>query len=234
MATAPEDLATAVGHFQAGRHAEALAIAGRHEIENALGTECAKRQDLEGAERHYREAIRRAPGFFRPHNNLGNVLLGRGDLTGAVEHYQAALRIEPSAQRAQTNLGSTLHQLGLWTEAAEAYRQAIALDAGAAVVLRLAETLEALGDTEHALTEYGRAAELGEPTASARREQLVAAMKRFGPFGAAGPARPRRLPAGAWPKAPWSRRQGTSSGRSSLPSRRPPSSTRCGARGLSS
>ncbi len=183
MATAPEDLATAVEHFRAGRVEDALAITERHEIENALGTECAKRGDLEGAERHYRAAIALAPGFFKPHNNLGNVLLGRGQLEAAVEHYRAALRIEPSAQRVHANLANTLSELGLLLDAVEAYRKAVALNAGAPVVLRLAEVLEALGDPDQALLAYTRAAELGEGTASAKREQLVHALQRYGAFG---------------------------------------------------
>ena len=130
MAVTPEDLAAAVEHWRAGRHGEALAITGRHEIENALGTECVKRGDREGAERHYREAIARAPGFFKPHNNLGNVLRERGQLEAAVEQFRAALEIEPSAQRVHANLGNTLCDLGRHAEAAESYRKALALHAG--------------------------------------------------------------------------------------------------------
>ncbi len=114
---------------------------------------------------------------------------GAEDLAGAVEHYRAALRIEPSAQRVHANLGNTLYELGLWTEAVDSYRRAIALDAGAPVALRLAETLEALGDMDQALLAYARAAELGEPTATAKREQLVLALQRHGSFGA--PRAPR-------------------------------------------
>ena len=187
MAVTPEDIAAAVAHFRAGRVEEALAITGRHEIENALGTECAKRGDRVGAERHYREAIARMPDFFKPHNNLGNVLRERGALTAAVEHYRAALRIEPSAQRVHANLGNTFHDLGLWADAVESYRTALSFHAGAPVALRLGEALEALGDTDGALSAYGRAAEMGDAAAPAKRDELRLALDRYGPFGRPAP-----------------------------------------------
>ncbi len=185
MALKPEDLAVAVEHFRAGRVADALAVTGRHEIENALGTDCVKEGDREGAERHYREAIARAPGFFKPHNNLGNVLRERGELEAAVEHYREALRIEPSAQRVHANLGNAFFGLGLHADAIESYRRALALQAGAPVALRLGEALEAIGDTEQALLAYARAVEMGDPAAPTKRERLVVALQRHGPFGRA-------------------------------------------------
>jgi hypothetical protein len=198
MAGAPEDLAVAVEHFRAGRVQEALALAARHEIENALGTEHARRGELEAAERHYREAIALSPGFFKPHNNLGNVLRDRGELEAAVEQYREALRIEPSAQRVHANLGNTLHDLGLWAEAVESYRRSLALHAGAPVALRLAELLEALGDPEPALLAYAEAARLGDTTALAKGERLRLALQRSPvpappPTGDAG-GRSRRRP----------------------------------------
>jgi hypothetical protein len=170
--TAQSDLEAAVEHFRAGRVPEALALAGQHEIENAIGTEHARRGELDAAEQHFREAIALSPGFFRPHNNLGNVLRERGRLEDAIEHYRAALRIEPSAQRVHANLGNTLHDLGLRAEAAESYRKALAFQAGAPVALRLGKVLEELGDREQALLAYGRAAEMGEPLAFVEQERL--------------------------------------------------------------
>jgi tetratricopeptide (TPR) repeat protein len=183
MAIAPEHLARAVDLFRGGQLDEAHALAPRHEIENALGTDCAKRGDLDGAERHYREAIARSPGFFKPHNNLGNVLVARGQLAAAADQYRAALAIEPSAQRVHANLGNTLLELGLPLDAAESYRKALALGPTPQVALRLAEALEAMGDTDLALPAYVHAAELGDPTATTKREDLLRAIEVHGPFG---------------------------------------------------
>ncbi len=191
MPMSPEDLSAAVELFRAGRGDEALALAPRHEIENALGTECAKRGALDAAERHYREAIALAPGFFKPRNNLGNVLRERGKLQAAVEQFRAALEIEPSAQRVHGNLGNTLYELGLREDAVASYRKALALQAGAPVALRLGKVLEELGDHAQALLAYGRAVELGDATGAAEQERLRRALEAGGPV-APGAARDAR------------------------------------------
>jgi ribosomal protein L16 Arg81 hydroxylase/Flp pilus assembly protein TadD len=178
-----EEIALAVAHHRAGRERQALAIAGRDEIENALGTERAQERDLAGAAQHYRAALALTPDFFKAHNNLGNVLRDQGDLDGAVAHYRQAIRAQPNAMRVHTNLGNTLRDLGLWLEARDAYRRALELGASAVVALRLAEIYEELGDPQRAFAAYDRATAMGEPAAAARRELLAAAVQRFGPFG---------------------------------------------------
>jgi hypothetical protein len=193
MTPSPEDLALAVEHLRAGRLTEALALAGRHEIENAIGTEHAKRGEREEAERHYREAIALAPQFFKPHNNLGNVLRERGELEAAVEQFQRALAIEPSAHRVHANLGNTLYDLGRRAEAVEAYRRALVLHGGAAVALRLGKVLEEMGEHVPALNAYGRAAELGEASGAeeqARLRRSMAAANAPRPATPVTPARP--------------------------------------------
>src|SRR5262249_49786071 len=137
----------------------------------------ARRGDLDVAERHYREAVTLAPGYFKPHNNLGNILRERGQLADAVEAYRAALLIEPSAQRAHANLGNTLYELGRPAEAVKSYRKALAFDAGAPVALRLGKVLEELGEVEQAMSAYARAAELGDATGTEEQARLLRALE---------------------------------------------------------
>jgi tetratricopeptide (TPR) repeat protein len=190
MPKSPDDLAAAVEHFRAGRLDQALALAGQHEIENALGTECARRGDLDAAEQHYRKAIALSPEFFKPHNNLGNVLRDRGRLEAAVAEFRAALGIEPSAHRVHANLGNTLCDLGLYAEAVDAYKKALAFHGGAPVARRLGKILEQLGEREQALLAYGKAVELGDATAASEEERVRLVLDREGLTARQAPPRP--------------------------------------------
>jgi cell division protein FtsB len=151
---ASEELVAAVEHFQAGRREQALALAPQHEIENALGAERAKKGDHDAAERHFREAIALAPGFFKPRSALGNLLRERGQLEAAVEQLRAAIAIEPSAQNAHLNLGRALAGLGDRAQALVAYGRAREL--GDATAAAEAERLGAQPGESAAAAPTGR------------------------------------------------------------------------------
>ena len=54
------------------------------------------KQDIDGAETEYREAIKIDPTNADAYNNLGMLLHGnKQDIGGAKEHYIKALRIDP-------------------------------------------------------------------------------------------------------------------------------------------
>jgi Flp pilus assembly protein TadD len=69
-----------------------------------LGRVLADAEDLAGAERHYRLALRGDPYNARAHNNLGNLLLGSGRGEEAVGHYRLALALEPGRASTTHNL----------------------------------------------------------------------------------------------------------------------------------
>ncbi|HEY5312862.1 MAG TPA: tetratricopeptide repeat protein, partial [Pirellulales bacterium] len=60
-----------------------------------LAVALAERSLLDGAARHYREAIRLKPAYADAFSNLGAVLAAQGDDRGALENYRRALEIEP-------------------------------------------------------------------------------------------------------------------------------------------
>jgi tetratricopeptide (TPR) repeat protein/SAM-dependent methyltransferase len=126
--------AQAVGHHQAGRLDDAIALyrqaialkpdlAAAH---NNLGSALSEQGKFEEAEAGYRRALALQPGQAEAHNNLGTVLYEREALDDAVACYRAALAIEPGYAEALDNLGAALTRQGKLDEAAESFRQALA------------------------------------------------------------------------------------------------------------
>ena len=72
---------------------------------------------MDGALRHYSEAVRLRPDYAEAHCNRGNALLGLGKAREAVAEYRDCLRINPGYALAHTNLASALYVLGDYTEA---------------------------------------------------------------------------------------------------------------------
>ncbi|HET9253495.1 MAG TPA: tetratricopeptide repeat protein [Candidatus Eisenbacteria bacterium] len=109
------------------RHAYLLALDGDPDYADAhinLGRLHHEDQELENAERHYREAIRCAPEEFIGHFNLAVLLEDRGRLDEAVRAYQRALELDPESADAHYNLGLMLESRGLRDEAMRHYMNA--------------------------------------------------------------------------------------------------------------
>ncbi len=59
---------------------------------------------LKEAEKYFRKALKKKPGFFDAHYGLGQLLLQRGECTGALEHLRKAVELEPDSEKAQRGL----------------------------------------------------------------------------------------------------------------------------------
>ncbi len=59
---------------------------------------------LQEAEKYFRKALQKKPGFFDAHYGLGKLLLQRGECPGALEHLRKAVKLEPDSEKAQRGL----------------------------------------------------------------------------------------------------------------------------------
>jgi tetratricopeptide (TPR) repeat protein len=97
-----------------------------------LATALALKGDLDGAEQHYREAVRILPGYAAARSALGVALARRDRLPEALEHQREAVRLAPGSADAHFNLGLLWARLGKPAEAAARYAEALRLDPGLA------------------------------------------------------------------------------------------------------
>lgn len=77
-----------------------------------LGTTLAALGDMDGAQRHFSEAVRADPQKYDAHNNLGGILLYKGQIDKAIAHFRMAVKLKPDYPDAQCNLGLALLQRG--------------------------------------------------------------------------------------------------------------------------
>ncbi|MDQ3621279.1 MAG: tetratricopeptide repeat protein [Verrucomicrobiota bacterium] len=85
-----------------------------------LGETAFSTGDYEGAERHYRDALTTAPGYFRALGSMGRLCATRGDLASAINYHEQAARIAPSVSF-MAALGDLYQRLGREREAATRY-----------------------------------------------------------------------------------------------------------------
>lgn len=81
--------------------------------------------DLTEAERHWRDAVARAPTDARLHNGLGTARQLQGDLEGALNAYATALSFSPEFAPALSNSGAALQAPGKYGDALDLYDRAI-------------------------------------------------------------------------------------------------------------
>jgi Flp pilus assembly protein TadD len=94
-------------------------------LANRQRNRTARKQKLDQAIRHYRQALAIQPSYAQAHNNLGMALDEQGNFDEAIQHYRQALRIKPNYAQAHNNLGITLDNQGKSDEAIEHYKQAL-------------------------------------------------------------------------------------------------------------
>jgi tetratricopeptide (TPR) repeat protein len=95
-----------------------------------LGVAVEKTGKLALAMRHFAEAVRIAPNYWKAHNNLASALAQEGKLAEAVQHYQAALEANPDYAVAENNLGTTLRTRGDMAGAIRHYEAALRIEPG--------------------------------------------------------------------------------------------------------
>ena len=107
--------------------------------------------DEKGAERQFREVVRRHPDYAKAHFSLGAIAERRGQRAEAVKEYEAAVRYAPNMPDARLRLADTLRASNQLRAAVTQYDETIKLDPGLISAWTGAiQTLIALGDTAEA------------------------------------------------------------------------------------
>ncbi len=78
-----------------------------------IGDAYYKLKDFDAAEKHFRQALPKAPGDLKPRllYNLGNSAYRQGRLKEAIQNYEAALKLAPDDPQARENLAFVRQQL---------------------------------------------------------------------------------------------------------------------------
>lgn len=159
------ELATALGHHQAGRLAAAAEIyrrvlhaAPEHaDAWHLAGVVHLQSREYPQAVQAIERAIRLKPAEARFHNNLGEAYRALGQLPDAITAYRRALEIDPAFAGAYYNLANVLKQTGESEAAITAYEQAIELQSDyAAAYNNLGNLLKSLGRLADAVAVYRR------------------------------------------------------------------------------
>jgi len=122
-----------VSHWKSSRtlFEHALAVTSENAIaEKCLGDALILDQDLDGAIRHLKEAVRIAPLLADANNNLGAALGEEGRFEESVEACRAELRERPRSAETRYNLGFALVSLGRVEEGIAEYEEALRLKPG--------------------------------------------------------------------------------------------------------
>lgn len=126
------------------------------------------RQDLQGAEYAFRQALQLDPSLAAARNFLGNIFMQQNRLDVALQEYTEAIKANPNFSEAYYNLGLVLHQQGEKEAAIIAYRQSLVIDpTRAAALYNLGLALYEQGQLEDAIAAYQKAINLDSSNANA-------------------------------------------------------------------
>jgi tetratricopeptide (TPR) repeat protein len=112
--------------------------------------------ELGEAESHYRKALPGRPAA-ETHNGLGYVLARQGRADEAIAEFRKAVELNPKFTPAYNNLAEALAKQGKLDEAETFYRRSLAEKPSAAVYNALGSVLRALGRTNEAAEQFGKA-----------------------------------------------------------------------------
>jgi len=139
----------------------ATATSDNYIAHNNVGTCLIDDGDIEGAIRHYREALRSKPDYALAHFNLANALGRQGKVAEAVAEVRQGLRISPKDAKARFYLGVLSTQQGKLDEAVRNYRESLRLNPDYADAHNgLGIALSQQGKNNEALAEFSEAVRL--------------------------------------------------------------------------
>ena len=120
-----------------------------------------KKNNLQTAEKLYKEILKTNPNFEGAHNNLGNVLHELGEFQKAVSCYEKAIQINPNYANAHYNLGSVLDELEEHKKAISCYEKAIQIQPNYANAhYNLGLVFKKLGEFQKAVSCYEKAVQI--------------------------------------------------------------------------
>jgi tetratricopeptide (TPR) repeat protein len=123
----------------------------------------------------YEQALRADPKNSELYNKLGIVELKLNNRGPARKQFSMAVKYDPRNASALNNLGATSFLDKRYKPAVRYLKQALALDESSAPAhLNLAESWMAMGQVDHAMTEYTRALELDADILTPSNEGTIA------------------------------------------------------------
>jgi len=161
------------------------------EAHATLGDEKAEfEHDWSGAEKEYRQAIERNPGYANAHYFYGYLyLVAVGRMDEAIAEVKKALELDPLSLIINTNLGHTYYFARQYDKALEQYRKTVEMDPnfGGGLRWKLATLYEQLGRYEEAIPEHqknfavrwGSSAEAAAMAAEVRKAYLQSGPKGY-------------------------------------------------------
>ncbi len=149
-----QDWSTAITTFARGLEVEPNDPSLRYWLASAMIAS----GDEAGAERQFREVVRRHQDYAKAHFSLGAIAERRGQRAEAITSYEAAVRYAPNMPEARLRLADTQRAANQLRPALVQYEEAIKLDPGMVSAWTGGiQTLVALGETAHARTWLERA-----------------------------------------------------------------------------
>jgi tetratricopeptide (TPR) repeat protein len=123
-----------------------------------LGAAFARINDLDGARRHFEQAIRLDERHGEARLQLANILHRAGQIDAAVGRYEEALAIDPNSAEAHQSLGLALQSLGRFEAAIPHHEAARTIEPRLAMAhVGLGDAYRRLGRYHDAIPEYQRA-----------------------------------------------------------------------------
>jgi len=119
----------------------------------ALAVQNQQKNNLQIAEKLYKETLKTNPNHVDAYNNLGVILLRSGKPQKAKSCYEKAIEINPNYESAHNNLGNALNLLGEHQKAKSCYEKAIEINPN------YAEAHNNLGNIFRKLKEFQKAAD---------------------------------------------------------------------------
>ena len=141
-----------------------------------------KKNNLQSAEKLYKEILKTNPNFDGAYNNLGNVLHELGKHQKAISCYEKAIQIQPNYANAHYNLGSVLDELGEYQKAISCYEKTIQIQPNYANAhYNLGLVFKELGEHQKAISCYEKTIQIN-PNFAGAHNNLGNALYELGEF----------------------------------------------------
>ena len=127
----------------------------------ALAVQHHQKNNLQVAEKLYREILKTNPNHANTRNNLGSVLKELGESQKAISCFQKAIEIQSNHADAHYNLGNTLKDLGEHKKAISCYEKAMQINPNhAGAYNNLGNVFKDLGEHKKAISCYEKAIQI--------------------------------------------------------------------------
>ena len=141
-----------------------------------------KKNNLQAAEKLYKEILKTNPNFEGVYNNLANVLHELGQFQKTVSCYEKAIQIQPNYANAHNNLGLIYKELGEFQKAVNCYEKAIQINPNfAGAHNNLGNVLHKLGEFQKAISCCEKAIQIN-PNFAGTHNNLGLIYKELGEF----------------------------------------------------